>query len=152
MGLLPLFDLTENLTQCREHHRKQFCNWSKVVRSLGLTFGGQKVSLHPFVCKWNESESEKPFTKALSFSRLFNPGARLAYLTSTGQTKWSTDFRLITKLLPMIFFTLCHQPNRTEVDFPIGLVCVILKMRKEYFLTMKHMIQYNTNNNIERNI
>jgi hypothetical protein len=40
-----LFDLAENLTQCREYHREQLCNWLKVGRSLGLTCGGQKVRL-----------------------------------------------------------------------------------------------------------
>jgi hypothetical protein len=39
-GNPPLFDLTENLTQCREYHREQLCNVSKVGRSLGLTCGG----------------------------------------------------------------------------------------------------------------
>jgi hypothetical protein len=37
----PLFDLAENLTQCREYHREQLCNWSKVGRSLSLTCRGQ---------------------------------------------------------------------------------------------------------------
>ncbi len=43
-GNPPLFDLTGNLTQCREHgnnHMEQLCDWSKVGRSLGLTSGGQ---------------------------------------------------------------------------------------------------------------
>jgi hypothetical protein len=44
-GNPPLLDLDENLTQCREYHREQLCNWSKVGRSLGLTCGGQNVSL-----------------------------------------------------------------------------------------------------------
>ncbi len=29
-----LLDLAENFTQCRECHREQLCNWSKVGRSL----------------------------------------------------------------------------------------------------------------------
>jgi hypothetical protein len=49
-----------------------------------------------------------------SFSRLFNPGAGLPYLTSTGQTKWPTDFWPITKLFPMIFSTFCHIFSRLE--------------------------------------
>ncbi len=44
-GNPPLFDLAENLTQCREYYWEQLSNWSKVGRSLGLTCGGQKVSL-----------------------------------------------------------------------------------------------------------
>ncbi len=40
-GNPPMFDSAENLTQCREYHREQLCNWSKVGRSLGLTCRGQ---------------------------------------------------------------------------------------------------------------
>jgi hypothetical protein len=114
--------LAENLTQCREYHREQLCDWSKVGRSLGLTRGGQNVSL--LLCASGMRVIEKPFATQgpLSFSHLFNPGVELAYLTYTGQINWPTEFRPITKLFPMIFSTLCHQPNRTEADFPIGLV------------------------------
>ncbi len=128
MGKSTPVDLAENLTQCREYHREQICNWSKVGRSLGLTCAGQKVSL--VVCKWNQSEREKSLHHKsqgpFSFARLFNRGAELAYLTSTGYRSNQVTYRLLThyKVIPydILYIVSNFQPNRTEVDFPIGLV------------------------------
>jgi hypothetical protein len=116
MGKSTLFDLAENSTQCKEYHREQLCNLSKVSRSLGLSCVGQNVSLpsYPWECEWERGTlhiTKGPF----SFSRLFNTGAGLAYLTSTGQTKWPTDFWPITKLFPMTFSTLCQVFSQIQL-------------------------------------
>ncbi len=114
LGKSTLFDLAETLTQCREYHREQLCNWLKTGRSLDLTCGGQKVSL-PLCASGMRVRERNPSQRALLFlSSLFNIGAELAYLTSTGQTNWRTEYRPITKLLPMIFSTLCQIFNQIE--------------------------------------
>jgi hypothetical protein len=85
-GNPPLFDLAENLTQCKQYHREQLCNWSKVGRSLGLTCEGQMVSL-PLCTSGMRVRERNPSEGPFSFSRLFNHGAGLAYLTSV-ESNW----------------------------------------------------------------
>jgi hypothetical protein len=38
LGNPPVFDLAENLTQCREYHREQLFNWPKFGRRGDLLF------------------------------------------------------------------------------------------------------------------
>jgi hypothetical protein len=114
-----LFYLAENLTQCREYHRKQLCHWSKVDRSLGLTCGGQKVSL-PLCASGMRVWERNPSQRALLF--LSSLEARLFDLYQSNKV----TYRLLTnyKVVPsdILYMVSNFQPNRTEVDFPIGLM------------------------------
>ncbi len=63
--------MVENLTQCRKCQKGQ--NFVIRQKSLGLTFGGQQMSLHSYANAsgsgiMNESVIEKPFTRALLLS------------------------------------------------------------------------------------
>jgi hypothetical protein len=76
-----------------------------------------------------EWERETLHKGPFSFSRLFNTGVELAYLTSTGQTKWPTDFWHY-KVAPydISYIVSNFKSNRTAVDFPIRLVLCPFKL------------------------
>jgi hypothetical protein len=51
-GNPPLFNLAENVAQCREYHGEQLFNWSKVGGSLWLDlWGSKREPPFPFVCE-----------------------------------------------------------------------------------------------------
>jgi hypothetical protein len=46
-------NVSQTHVNVRKYLREQLCNWSKVGRSLGLTCGGQNVSLLLCMYKWD---------------------------------------------------------------------------------------------------
>ncbi len=135
-GNPPLFDLAENLPQCREYHREQLCNWSKVRRSLGLTYGGQ-IS-EPRSCAKETGKWEGPFVKGffrlLSFHLPWNWGSPFdPHRSNQVAYRLLTDYKVIGV-----------QQNSSGPTKSCLLSCITILQNQKPEILFAHACQYLT--------